>query len=78
MGKISYSIYLGHLLVFYILNNFLRFIIQYPSETNLEGKIFLKLSVLEANLYTLLAYILTIFFASFTYKYIENKFYKKI
>jgi len=78
LGKISYSIYLGHLLVFYILNNFLRFIIQYPTETSLDGKIFLKLSKLEANSFTLLAYILTILFACFTYKYIENKFYKKI
>ena len=59
------------------MNNFLRFIIQYPTETNIDGKIILKLSALEANSFTLLAYILTILFASFTYKYIENKFYKK-
>ena len=78
LGKISYSIYLGHLLVFYVMNNFLRFIVQYPTETTLDGKIILKLSVLEANSFTLLAYILTILFASFTYKYVENKFYKKI
>ena len=78
LGKISYSIYLGHLLVFYVMNNFLRFIVQYPTETTLDGKIILKLSVLETNSLTLLAYILTILFASFTYKYIENKFYKKI
>ena len=78
LGKISYSIYLGHLLVFYVMNNFLRFIAQYPTETTLNGKIILKLSVLEANSFTLLAYILTILFASFTYNYIENKFYKKI
>ena len=78
LGKISYSIYLGHLLVFYVMNNFLRFIIQYPTETTSKGIIVLKLSLLEANSFTLLAYILTILFASFTYKFIENKFYKKI
>ena len=78
LGKISYSIYLGHLFIFYMLNNFLRFIIKYPTETNIDGKIFLKLSIFEANLFTLLAYILTILFSSLTYKYIENRFYKKI
>ena len=78
LGKISYSIYLGHLLIFYLLNNFLRFIIKYPTEATLDGTIFLKLSVFEANLFTLFAYLLTIFFAYFTYKYIEIRYYKKI
>lgn len=78
LGKISYSIYLGHLLIFYLLNNFLRFILNYPTQETSTGKVFLKLNSLEANLFTLLAYLLTIIFASFTYKYIEKKFYKKL
>jgi len=77
LGKISYSIYLGHLLIFYLMNNFLRFVINYPTIATSEGKVFLKLSAFEANLFTLFAYLLTIFFASYTYKYIEIKYYKK-
>ncbi len=77
LGKISYSIYLGHLLIFYLFNNFLRFIINYPTVKSLDGTLSLKLSVFEANLFTLFAYLLTILFASYTYKFIEVKYYKK-
>jgi len=77
LGKISYSIYLGHLLVFYLLNNFLKYFI-YSSENISNTKSVLKLNVVEANLYSLAAYILTIILASFTYRYIEMKYYKKI
>ena len=78
LGKISYSIYLGHLFVFYFLNNFLKHIVNYPLEINSDFKHFIKLSVFEAHLYTIVAYLLTIILASFTYRYIEIKYYKKI
>ena len=55
LGKISYSIYLSHFLVFITLSRFLRYVLKYP---HVEGN--LKLTYLEANLYTLLAYIITI------------------
>lgn len=77
LGKISYSIYLGHLFVFYFLNNFLKYFI-YSSEDTSRIKSILKLSGIEANLYSLAAYILTIILASFTYRFIEVKYYKKI
>ena len=78
LGKISYSIYLGHVFVFYFLNNFLKFVIGYPVELTPDLKVSVKLSVLESNVYVLLAYLLTILLASFTYKFIEKKYYKKI
>ena len=77
LGKISYSIYLGHVLVFFLLNNFLKYIIKYPTDVTSDGRVFIKLSIFESNLFTLLAYLLTIFLASYTYKYIETKYYKK-
>tara|TARA_E500000178_G_C16905711_1_gene700185 strand:- start:8 stop:1084 length:1077 start_codon:yes stop_codon:yes gene_type:complete len=77
LGKISYSIYLGHVFVFYFLNNFLKYII-YPLINTSDFNNVLKLSVFEAHMYTLAAYLLTIILASFTYRYIETKYYKKI
>ena len=77
LGKISYSIYLGHLFVFYFLNNFLKYLI-YSSDDTTSVASTLKFDVLEANLYSLTAYALTIILASFTYRYIEIKYYKKI
>lgn len=77
LGKISYSIYLSHLLIFFIINNFLKFFLKVPTFVNPAGNLVLKLSFFEANLYTTFAYILTIVISSFTYKYIEIKFYKK-
>ena len=72
LGKISYSIYLSHLLILTILSRFLHYVLKYPYT---EGS--LQLTYLEANLYTLLAYIITIIFSCFSYKYIEMKFYRK-
>ena len=77
LGKISYSIYLSHVFIFFMFNNFLRFVLKRQDVVNLDGKVSLELNVFEANLFTLFVYILTIFFSSLTYKYIENKFYKK-
>ena len=77
LGKISYSIYLSHLLIFYLLNNTLRFVLNIPTNINKEGDVILELTILEAHLYTIMAYIITITFSHFTYKNIEMKFYKK-
>jgi peptidoglycan/LPS O-acetylase OafA/YrhL len=76
LGKISYSIYLSHLLIFWLITQILRFILKYPTIYK-DGKIILDLSYFEANLYTFIAYVFTIIFSYFSYKYIEMKFYKK-
>jgi hypothetical protein len=59
------------------LNNFLKYLI-YSSDDTTSVASTLKFDVLEANLYSLAAYALTIILASFTYRYIEIKYYKKI
>lgn len=76
LGKISYSIYLSHLLIFWVITQILRFILKYPTIYK-NGKIVLDLSYIEANLFTFIAYVFTIIFSYFSYKYIEIKFYKK-
>ena len=77
LGKISYSIYLSHLFVFFILNNFLRYVLKKPTMLKHDGSTILQLSSFDAHFYTILAYLITISFAYFAYCYIEMKFYKK-
>lgn len=76
LGKISYSIYMSHLLIFFIFDNFLKHVLKYEAKFN-DGKIVLNLNSFEANAYTLLIYILVILFSNFSYNYIEMKYYKK-
>jgi hypothetical protein len=59
------------------MNNFLKYII-YPLINTSDYDHVLKLSVFEAHIFTLVAYLLTIILASLTYRYIETKYYKKI
>ena len=77
LGKISYSIYLSHVLIFFLMNNTLRFIFNLPTKKNLDNVVFLDLSFAEAHLFTFLAYIATIVLSYFTYNFIEIRFYKK-
>lgn len=77
LGKISYSIYMSHLFVFWFLTQFLRFIVKienfYEESTGFTK---LDLSIMEANFLVLSAYLMTVIFSNYLYKYIEiNKFY---
>ncbi len=76
LGKISYSIYMSHLIIFSLFDNFLKHILKHETKIE-EGKLVLNLNSFEANFYTILIYILVILFSSFTYKFIEMKYYKK-
>ena len=77
LGKISYSIYLSHLVIFFVLNNTLRYVFKYPTIVNEKNVTVLNLSYFSANFYTILAYLITIIFSYLTYRYIEMRFYKK-
>ena len=76
LGKISYSIYLSHLFIFYSLKQIMRFIFNFPM-IEIDNEIILNLTYFEANLFTIVAYTLTIIFSYFSYKHIEMRFYKK-
>lgn len=77
LGKISYSIYMSHLLVFFIFDNILEYVFKFQTKINAQGNTVLDLSKLEANFYTLIIYALVILVSSLTYKNIELKYYKK-
>jgi|688.fasta_scaffold309053_2 peptidoglycan/LPS O-acetylase OafA/YrhL len=76
LGKISYSIYMSHVTIFFLFDNFLKHILKHETKI-VESNLVLNLNSFEANSYTILIYILVIFFSSFTYKFIEMKYYKK-
>ena len=76
LGKISYSIYLSHLFIFYALKQILRFIFNHPT-IEVDDAVVLDLTYFEANLFIIITYIVTIIFSHFSYKHIEMKFYKK-
>tara|TARA_B100000963_G_scaffold362021_2_gene402158 strand:+ start:722 stop:1822 length:1101 start_codon:yes stop_codon:yes gene_type:complete len=77
LGQISYSIYMSHLFIFWILTQILRFFFRF--QTYLEEDtnfVKLDLSLTEANLLVISSYTLTIIFSAILYRYIENnKFY---
>jgi len=77
LGKISYSIYMSHLLVFFIFDNILKYILKLQTKVNIHGNTVLDLSNFESNFYTLVIYILVILVSNFTYKNVELRYYKK-
>ena len=78
LGKISYSIYLSHLFVFWFVTQILRFIFKINTYTESQtGYIKLDLDVYSSSLIVIICYILTIMMSVLTYKFIEMKFYKK-
>jgi peptidoglycan/LPS O-acetylase OafA/YrhL len=78
LGKLSYSIYLSHLFVFWSLTQVCRFVLKFPTKTDALGKnTVLDMSYMEANILCLVAYFFTFILSYFTFNYIEMKFYKK-
>ena len=76
LGKISYSIYMSHLFVFWGLTQFFRFILKFETETENEtGFTKIVLSTFEANVMVIISYLLTIFFSYFLYKFLENNYF---
>ena len=68
---------MSHLLIFFLFDNTLKYVIKFETRINLSGNNVLDLNSYEANLFSILIYILTIIFSNFTYKNIEMRFYKK-
>ena len=66
LGKISYSIYMSHLFVFWVITQICRFILKF--ETQLEadtGFTKIILTTHQANLVVIFSYIITILFSYF-------------
>ena len=62
--------------IFFVFDNILKYVFKLKT-TILKGNTVLDLNTFEANLYTFFVYILVILFSSFTYKFIEMRYYKK-
>lgn len=76
LGKISYSIYMCHLFIFWLATNTLRFIFKFNTFQDESGAIRLDLSVTQSSILVIICYFFTIIFSGLTFKYIEKKFYK--
>tara|TARA_A100001234_G_C12609398_1_gene378706 strand:- start:127 stop:1209 length:1083 start_codon:yes stop_codon:yes gene_type:complete len=77
LGKISYSIYMSHLFVFFMFDNLLEHVFKFQTKVDLNGNMVLDISKFEANFFTIIIYVTVLLFSNFTYKNIELKYYKK-
>ena len=77
LGKISYSIYLSHVLIYWCMTQFMKIIIKWPSESN-ESMHVLKFTAIEGTIFFCIFIFLTISISIFTYSKIEKRFYKKL
>ena len=76
LGKISYSIYMSHLFIFFMITQILKFIFKNKTYVDINsGKILLELNSYEASFVVIIAYVLTIIFSHFLYEKIERRFY---
>ena len=65
-----------HLFVFWILTQFLRFIIKIDTIVDDNGITKLDLNILEATIMVVVSYTLTIILSHILYNYFEKRFYK--
>lgn len=78
LGKISYGIYMFHVLVWWSISQLFRFILKYETKFVPSKEIrILDLSIIESNIVLILGIIITIIISSLSYYFFENKFYKK-
>ena len=75
LGSISYSIYMSHLFVFWVINNTMKYLFKFNTFTDDDNFSKLDLNSWESSILVLFCYIITIIFSNFSYKYIEKKFY---
>ena len=75
LGSISYSIYMSHLFVFWIINNSMKYVFKFNTFIDDDNFSKLDLNSWESSFLVLFCYIITIIFSNFSYKYIEKKFY---
>ena len=74
LGSISYSIYMSHLLIFWIITNSLKYIFNLNTFVDDDGFSKLDLNIFVSSLLVLFCYFVTIIFSHFLYNYIEKKY----
>jgi len=78
LGTISYSVYMTHSLVWWVVNNGLRFVFKVPTYTDENGSKILDISHTQSSLLVIFTMILVIAISHFTYLFIENRFRKGV
>ena len=73
IGKYSYSIYMLHALILDLCSNAFEYIFKY-SFTKIDGEDYIFLGEFYGLIVNILMIILVIYSASFTYKYIEDRY----
>ena len=76
LGKISYSIYMCHLFIFWFTTNTLRFIFKFNTYLDQSGIVRLDLTVAQSTYLVIICYFFTIIFSILSFRFIEKKFYK--
>ena len=76
LGTISYGVYMIHAAVLWGLTQTLRFVFEFPTKTNVEGKTVIDISsIWLADLLMIFALGITIFLASLSYRVLEKPLY---
>jgi len=77
LGKISYSIYLSHLFIFWAVTQILRFIFKVDTYFDVEtDSTRLDLDIFSSSILAIFLYLLTILISTVTYNLVEKKYYK--
>ena len=77
LGKISYSIYLSHVFIFWSVTQILRILFNIGTYVDPNTGIKkLDIDIFYSSILAIILYILTILFSTLTYKLIEKKFYR--
>lgn len=74
LGVISYSVYMSHVFVIWMVSNALKRLIKFPEKQGLDGNWMLSLSTLEASMAVLFIVILVVAVSQITYAVVEKPF----
>lgn len=78
LGSISYSIYMMHSFVWWILNQILRFGFGFETQNSTNGRVLFNIeNIFQSNLVTLFSLLVLLLISHYSFKYLENLFYKK-
>ena len=76
-GTLSYSVYMSHLSVLWVMNQFLRIILKKPEILDKNGTSIPQLTILETIIFCSISLILIYTLSLFAYKFVEKPIREK-